>query len=196
MPVFTYQAVGDDGRKSNGTLSANNRATALDRIANMGLYPTQVAEETDRRKTGRTQAANTNGSRGPSPSTRLSPAATETFTRELADLLAAGVPLARSLQIIRREARAPFDSVTGSALSCLGDLALAVSLASFLSNAGKLRVTRHPTCPLRRPNSGALAVTRLGPRPVGRPATIRANILPKWDRIDEQLYRTKPQGHP
>ena len=93
MPVFTYQAVGNDGRKSNGTLSANNRAAALDRIATLGLYPTQVAEKSDRRQASRAQAADSNGSAGATPTTRLSPAATETFTRELADLLAAGVPL-------------------------------------------------------------------------------------------------------
>ena len=105
MPLFTYQAIDQRGEKKHGTLAATSRATAIDRIVALGLHPTAVDEKSDHRESRRAKQGGSAGSSAAAPSARLSRAVIESFTRELADLLAAGVPLARALQIIQREAR-------------------------------------------------------------------------------------------
>jgi type II secretory pathway component PulF len=113
MPVFTYEAIEPSGSRTAGKVSAHSRAAALDEVAQKGLVPVSVDEE----RTGQpvARAARSTGGRVPQN-------AVETFSRELANLLAAGVPITRSLSILRRESSNPaaraqwsaiFDDVSG-----------------------------------------------------------------------------------
>jgi type II secretory pathway component PulF len=95
MPVFTYTAVDSKGQRTSGTVPAPNRAGALDAVAQMGLVPASVAEQANG------AAKEPLGLRGAG---RVSQTDAEAFSRELASLLAAGVPLSRALQILSREA--------------------------------------------------------------------------------------------
>jgi type II secretory pathway component PulF len=100
MSVFTYKALGRDGRESAGTLSADTRAAAISQIMDRGLHPVSVEE-----KSGNGRAARPEGQEGREG--RVSQKNVESFTRELANLLSGGVPLARALQLLKREASNP-----------------------------------------------------------------------------------------
>jgi len=113
MPVFTYEAIEPGGSRTAGKVSARNRAAALDEVAQKGLVPVSVDE--DRAGEPVARVAKTTGGRVPQN-------AVETFSRELANLLAAGVPITRGLSILRRESSNPaaraqwsaiFDDVSG-----------------------------------------------------------------------------------
>jgi type II secretory pathway component PulF len=96
MTVFNYTALDPTGRRLTGSVPAETRAAALDAVLGRGLSPISVDEE--RAARGSAAAAKS------TPSTRVSQSAVESFTRELANLLAA-----RSLQR-RRKARVVRDS--------------------------------------------------------------------------------------
>lgn len=118
MTVFTYKALGANGQTSSGTLTADSRAAAIAELAGRGLHPMDVSEE---RATAE-KRAQASGHKG-----RVSQRSVEAFTRELGNLLAGGVPLARALSLLRREASNPAakhlwgeihdDVVSGTALA-------------------------------------------------------------------------------
>ena len=95
MPTFAYTAVEQNGRENSGSLEAQNRPAAIEQIIEQGLYPVSVEES---RKTSESTVKLISRRR------RVSPAQVEAFTRELANLLSAGVPLSRALHLISREA--------------------------------------------------------------------------------------------
>lgn len=98
MPVFTYNAVTQEGEKTSGSVPAANRSAALEEVVQRGLVPVSVDEQTERAE-GRTSLFAATG--------RVSAASVEAFNRELANLLAAGVSLSRALSILAREAASP-----------------------------------------------------------------------------------------
>jgi len=97
MSVFAYTALGKDGRKTSGTLNCDSRAAALAQIAKQGLHPIKVDEAKNAAAAAK-KAASTNARPGKVPGKAI-----ESFTRELANLLAGGVPLARGLALLKRE---------------------------------------------------------------------------------------------
>jgi len=97
MPVFTYMAVDAKGQRKSGTVPAPSRAAAMEAVIQQGLVPASV-EEQAAAAPARQPMRLLPGSR------RVSQADVETFSRELANLLAAGVPLSRGMQILSREA--------------------------------------------------------------------------------------------
>jgi len=103
MSVFAYTALSSDGQRTSGTLTSDSRATALAEMAKKGLRPVSIEEARD------LAAAAKKIQSGPhAVKPRKLPARTiESFTRELANLLAGGVSLARSLSLLRREASQP-----------------------------------------------------------------------------------------
>jgi len=122
MPVFTYKAIRPDGEKTSGTVPAANRAAALDEVANRGLVPVAVDE--------RAPAARTR-TRFLGVGRRVSQASVEAFNRELANLLAAGVPLSRALSILTREASQPAARKQWAAIH--DDVAGGMALADAMS---------------------------------------------------------------
>ncbi|HZN66940.1 MAG TPA: type II secretion system F family protein [Tepidisphaeraceae bacterium] len=114
MSVFSYKALGSDGRESSGTLTAESRASAISAIMERGLHPVTVEEQSAGGRLGGLFGRGTNGAAAgaataPSPEKqgRVSQKNVENFTRELANLLSGGVPLARALQLLRKEAASP-----------------------------------------------------------------------------------------
>ena len=96
--TFVYKALGSNGQANSGVLAAESRAAAIAELTGRGLHPLEVVEE----QGGVARRAKVVGRKG-----RVSQRSVEAFTRELANLLGAGVPLARSLSLLRREAAAP-----------------------------------------------------------------------------------------
>jgi type II secretory pathway component PulF len=98
MGVFAYTAIDRTGRRTTGTVPADNKAAAMDHVLGQGLSPVSIEES-------RTGAATVASNRP--PPTRVPQSAVEAFTRELANLLAAGLPLSRALHLLRREVSHP-----------------------------------------------------------------------------------------
>ena len=133
MSIFAYTALSRDGQRTSGTLTAESRAAAVQQIGRQGLQPVTIDEARDSAtaaKKAQQAAAATSGS---SRVGQVSRRAVESFTRELANLLAAGVPLARALALLRREASSPAAKQTWTAVhdDVVGGTALAESLAKF-----------------------------------------------------------------
>jgi type IV pilus assembly protein PilC len=102
MSVFAYTALSRDGQRTSGTLTSESRATALAEMAKKGLRPVSIEEARD------LAAAAKKAQSASATKPRAVPARViESFTRELANLLAGGVPLARSLSLLKREAAQP-----------------------------------------------------------------------------------------
>jgi type II secretory pathway component PulF len=97
--TFAYTAIGTKGEKTSGTLSADNKAAAVAQVVQKGLHPVSITEQ--KGKVAPT-AATTVARPG-----RVPQRAVEAFTRELANLLSGGVPLARALSLLKREASSP-----------------------------------------------------------------------------------------
>ncbi len=121
--MYAYTALARDGRKTSGTLAADSRAAAIQQIGSKGLHPIRVDEAAD----AAAAAKKAHAGRADVPTGKVPQRAVEAFTRELANLLAGGVPLSRALALLRREASNPAarqlwaeihdDVVGGSALA-------------------------------------------------------------------------------
>lgn len=96
MPVFTYKATDEKGNLVSDTIVASSREAAIDALFSQDLSPSDVQE------------ANVTKQKHPSRfSGRITRKDVEKYTRELGNLLAAGMPLSRTLKILGREASKP-----------------------------------------------------------------------------------------
>jgi type II secretion system protein F len=95
MPQYAYKAKKDDGSLVTGTLQAESERSALDSLGRMGVFPLEIASRDDR--AGAPAAGPRQVAR------RLKSADVALFTRQLADLLKAGVPLNRALGTLQRQ---------------------------------------------------------------------------------------------
>ena len=90
MPSFTYKAVSASGKQVSGVLTAENYQVALRLLDQQALYPVKVAEGIDdgvfSLRAGRQRRVRTRH--------------LTTFYGQLADLLRAGVPMLRSLDVL------------------------------------------------------------------------------------------------
>jgi type II secretory pathway component PulF len=96
MATFVYKAVDTQGRQVADKLVAPDRTSAIEQLFGRNLSPVTVEREDDGRTAGLA------GRIG-----KASKSEVEAFTRQLANLLAAGVPLSRALNILSREASRP-----------------------------------------------------------------------------------------
>jgi general secretion pathway protein F/type IV pilus assembly protein PilC len=93
MPDFTYEALGSAGARNQGTLTANSKHEVMSMLDARGLFPLRI----DLVKTAAT------GQGGKRVKSRHMAA----FFAQLADLLRAGVPLLRALQILEKQSSNP-----------------------------------------------------------------------------------------
>jgi general secretion pathway protein F/type IV pilus assembly protein PilC len=91
MPSFSYRAVNNTGRTVAGVLTAENYGVALRQLEERALYPVVVKE-------GSAEAPLALGARR-----RIKASHLTTFYSQLADLLKAGVPMLRSLDVLSRQ---------------------------------------------------------------------------------------------
>ena len=122
MPTFVYKAIDTNGQEVTATLDAANREAVLDRLNLDQLCPVEVTQQDARQSGGITTRWG-----------RISKTDIEAFTRQLANLLAAGVPLSRALHIQSREATRPIAKELWTAIHdhVSGGMSLADALASF-----------------------------------------------------------------
>lgn len=151
MATFAYTAVGRDGKRTSGTLSADNRSAAISQVTRLGLHPVKMDEDRKGKPaTVKSAAKPTVSAKNAGPAKPGMPTVTlppppiagtlkvsqkliEGFTRELANLLGGGVSLARALALLKREAsnasaRALWTSIHDDVV---GGTSLADALAKF-----------------------------------------------------------------
>lgn len=124
MSTFAYTAIGRDGKQTTGTLAADTRSAAIAQVVQKGLHPVAVNEQ----KGGAVARAAVVPTAG-----RVKQKYVESFTRELSNLLAGGVPLARAMSLLKREASNPAAKYLWTALhdDVVGGTALADAMAKF-----------------------------------------------------------------
>jgi type IV pilus assembly protein PilC len=145
MPKFNYVAMDSRGKETKGTLEVANQNEAIGRIKEMGFFPTKVVED----KGGPAQAAGKKtpakgGKKGgvnlnfqisiPGLSGRVKSKVLTTFTRQLATLVQAGLPLLRGLRVLQKQER------NANLKGILGDLAVSIEGGSTFSEA----LAQHP----------------------------------------------------
>ena len=96
MATFTYKAIDTQGRQVADRLVAPDRAAAIEQLFHRNLNPIAV----ERKEEGHAASVLPHTS-------RVTKGEIEAFTRQLGNLLAAGVPLSRALNIMTREASRP-----------------------------------------------------------------------------------------
>src|SRR5215469_8143963 len=146
MPKFNYVAMDSHGKETKGTLEVGNQNEAIGRVKEMGLFPTKIVEveKVKPDKKGGKPAAKAKGKKGgggmninikiPGLSGRVKSKVLTTFTRQLATLVDAGLPLLRGLRVLEKQERNP------TLKSIIGELALSIEGGSTFSEA----LAQHP----------------------------------------------------
>ncbi len=148
MPKYDYTALDAPGKETKGSIEVASQNEAIGRVKEMGLFPTKIIEaERNKEKSGGKKAKPAGKAGGkkkggglsleikiPGLSGKVKPKVLTTFTRQLATLVDAGLPLLRGLRVLEKQER----NVTLKRI--LGDLALAIEGGSTFSEA----LAQHP----------------------------------------------------
>src|SRR5213078_2646734 len=148
MPKYNYVAMDGRGKETKGTLEVATQNEAIGRVKEMGLFPTKIVE-IDKEKPGKAEPAQkgkapAKGKKGasalnfqikiPGLSGKVKSKVLTTFTRQLATLVDAGLPLLRGLRVLEKQERNP------TLKGILGDLALSIEGGSTFSEG----LAQHP----------------------------------------------------
>jgi len=145
MPKFNYVAMDSRGKETKGTLEVANQNEAIGRIKEMGFFPTKVVEDKGGpAQPGAKKVAGKSGKKGgaalnfqikiPGLSGRVKSKILTTFTRQLATLVQAGLPLLRGLRVLQKQER------NANLKGIIGELSVAIEGGSTFSEA----LAQHP----------------------------------------------------
>src|SRR5256885_1892683 len=144
MPKFSYVAMDSHGKETKGTLDVGSQNEAIGRVKEMGLFPTRIVEiEKIKEKADQRKAVKPGKKKGggmnlnikiPGLSGRVKSKVLTTFTRQLATLVDAGLPLLRGLRVLEKQEKNP------TLKSIIAELALAIEGGSTFSEA----LAQHP----------------------------------------------------
>ncbi|MFA7236139.1 MAG: type II secretion system F family protein, partial [Phycisphaeraceae bacterium] len=134
MADFAYTAIDRSGKRAAGVIPADSRPAAIEAVIQQGLSPLSIHPTSGGAKAGHLQVSGRTAARQrpTHPAHRKVPAkSVQSFTRELANLLAAGLSLSRALALLRREASHPAARDTWSQIhdDVVGGQSLADALA-------------------------------------------------------------------
>jgi type IV pilus assembly protein PilC len=145
MPKYSYVAMDSRGKETKGTLEVASQNEAITRLKEMGYFPTKVVEE--QKPAGKADAkgkpaAKAGGKKKgrelnikiPGLGGKVKSKVLTTFTRQLATLVDAGLPLLRGLRVLEKQERNP------TLKRILGDLATSIEGGSTFSEA----LAQHP----------------------------------------------------
>ena len=99
MPEFTYEALDKGGKQVKGVIEASSEEVIIEKLRNMGYYPLNVAMNKSRG--GNVDVLALPGLR--QIFHRIKTKHIMTFTRQLATLIDAGLPIIRSLGILTEQ---------------------------------------------------------------------------------------------
>ncbi len=139
MSSYAYVAVNPEGRETRGTLDVSDQSEALRRIREMGLFPTKIFAADVRRPRGAKALPRSRALLKKDVGIRLfggrvKPAVLTGFTRQLATLVEAGLPLLRGLRILHEQEENP------ALKRVIGELALSIEGGNSFGEA----LARHP----------------------------------------------------
>jgi type IV pilus assembly protein PilC len=148
MPKFNYVAMDSHGKETKGTLEVNSQNEAIGRVKEMGLFPTKIVE-VERAKPDRKGGKPAGGKGGggkkkggsmqinikiPGLGGKVKSKVLTTFTRQLATLVDAGLPLLRGLRVLEKQEKNP------TLKNIIGELALSIEGGSTFSEG----LAQHP----------------------------------------------------
>src|SRR5437879_9024261 len=144
MPKFNYVAMDQRGKETKGTLEVASQNEAIARVKEMNLFPTRIVEiEKEKPEKKAKVSGKAAGKKGgalnfqikiPGLSGRVKSKVLTTFTRQLATLVDAGLPLLRGLRVLEKQERHP------TLKSIIGELALSIEGGSTFSEG----LAQHP----------------------------------------------------
>ena len=149
MPKYNYVAMDAHGKESKGTLEVASQNEAIGRVKEMNLFPTKIVEvqtaknKSDRKAGPASKAGAKAKGKGfnvnlnikiPGLSGRVKSKVLTTFTRQLATLVDAGLPLLRGLRVLEKQERNP------TLKSIIAELAVAIEGGSTFSEG----LAQHP----------------------------------------------------
>jgi type IV pilus assembly protein PilC len=144
MPKFSYVAMDSRGKETKGTLEVANQNEAIGRIKEMGFFPTKVVEDKGGAAAAGAAKKSAKGKKGgmsmnlqikiPGLSGRVKSKVLCTFTRQLATLVQAGLPLLRGLRVLQKQEK------NANLKGILGELAVSIEGGSTFSEA----LAQHP----------------------------------------------------
>jgi type IV pilus assembly protein PilC len=145
MPKFNYVAMDSRGKETKGTLEVGSQNEAIGRIKEMGFFPTKVVEDKGAPAPSAAKKTAAKGAKKggvnfnlqikiPGFSGRVKSKVLTTFTRQLATLVQAGLPLLRGLRVLQKQEK------SANLKDILGDLAVAIEGGSTFSEA----LAQHP----------------------------------------------------
>ena len=148
MPKFNYVAMDSHGKETKGTLEVNSQNEAIGRVKEMGLFPTKIVEvEKVKEKPDKKAGAKGAGGRPGKPKKkgeinitipglggRVKSKVLTTFTRQLATLVDAGLPLLRGLRVLEKQEK------NATLKNIIGELALSIEGGSTFSEG----LAQHP----------------------------------------------------
>ena len=149
MPKYNYVAMDAHGKETKGTLEVATQNEAIGRVKEMGLFPTKIVEVDKAKEKGAPDkkakpAKGAKGGKGkkggginiqiPGLSGKVKSKVLTTFTRQLATLVDAGLPLLRGLRVLEKQER------NATLRNIIGDLALAIEGGSTFSEG----LAQHP----------------------------------------------------
>lgn len=134
MPTFQYTAVNAQRQNKTGTVDAANATEASNQIKAMGLFPTKINEL----QTDAPAVAGKKVKKG----TSIKSKSLSVFTRQLATLIGAGLPLLRSLTTLQKQEKNPVlkSTMAGLATSVEGGGTFSEALTQYPGIFNKLFV--------------------------------------------------------
>src|SRR6266850_1402507 len=145
MPKYNYVAMDPHGKETKGTLEVASQNEAIGRVKEMGLFPTKIVEIDKVAQKADKKAARPTGKPGakkkgqiniriPGLSGKVKSKVLTTFTRQLATLVDAGLPLLRGLRVLEKQERNP------TLKNIIAELALSIEGGSTFSEG----LAQHP----------------------------------------------------
>ena len=146
MPKFNYTALDQRGNETKGSFEVASQNDAIGRVKDMGLFPVKIVEaEKEAAKGAKKGAAKKPAAKGkkggvninikiPGLGGGVKPKVLTTFTRQLATLVDAGLPLLRGLRVLEKQERSPVLK------GILGELAVSIEGGSTFSEG----LAQHP----------------------------------------------------
>jgi type IV pilus assembly protein PilC len=105
MAKFKYTAIDQNGKQKSGSIDAESQDDASAKVSAMGLMPTNIAADSGPSAKSKKAVKSKGKSAGMSLGKVIKPEELTTFTRQLATLLQAGLPLLRALEVMIRQER-------------------------------------------------------------------------------------------
>jgi type IV pilus assembly protein PilC len=146
MPKFSYVAMDSRGKETKGTLDVSNQNEAIGRLKEMGFFPTKVVEvdKTKEKTEAKGKGGKPGGKKGaldisfnikiPGLSGKVKGKVLTAFTRQLATLVDAGLPLLRGLRVLEKQEK------SRTLKEIIGQLAMAIEGGSTFSEG----LAQHP----------------------------------------------------